>query len=88
MGIFDLFKRKKADAGNNAASDPMEEIYKDAEKYAAYLEDILAKIPEDKKNEIISLVHDNRKLEAISECRKLTGEGLKVAKDLVEVYLV
>ena len=87
MGFFDIFKSKVSNS-KNAAADAMEELYNDAEKYASYLEGVLAKIPEDKKNEIITLVRENKKIEAVSLCKNTTGEGLKVAKDLVEKYLV
>lgn len=55
-------------------------------EYQEYLELAYAGIPDDKKERLAKLVRDNQKLEAIDECRKITGEGLRVAKDLVEKY--
>ena len=38
------------------------------------------------RQRIISLVEMDRKIEAVKECRELTGAGLKDAKDIVDNY--
>ena len=62
------------------------ELENNEPRYKAYLEGVLAGIPDEKKDFFSQLVKQNRKLEAIKECREYTGEGLKVAKDLIERY--
>jgi len=55
-------------------------------EYKEYLDLAFADIPDDKKEVISNLVRNNEKIKAIKECRDCTGEGLSVAKDLVEKY--
>lgn len=55
-------------------------------EYQEYLDIAFAEIPDDKKELLTKLVTENRKIEAIDECRKSTGESLRVAKDLIEKY--
>ncbi len=45
-----------------------------------------ASISEEDKAKIIMLVEEGRKIEAIKECREITGAGLKDAKDMVDNY--
>ena len=45
-----------------------------------------ALISETDKARIIAMVEEGRKIEAIKECREITGAGLKDAKDMVDDY--
>lgn len=79
-----IAEQYKADAAAYARAQ--QELYNDIPKYNAYLENVFSKLPGEKKVQIIDLVRQNRKLEAIKEVREYTGEGLKIAKDLVEKF--
>ena len=59
----------------------------DQEKYRAYLEDVLKKIPFEKRCQINTLVLSGNKAEAMRECQRASGEGLKIASDLFGNYL-
>ena len=50
------------------------------------MDNVFAKIPDTEKERIAELVRQNRKVEAIKEARVFTGEGLRIAKDLVDRY--
>ena len=79
VSIRQLDEERKS--GGNAHSAPdMSEA-----EYQKHLEEVFDSIPSDKMEYFIELVKDNRKLEAIHECRVFTGEGLRVAKDLIEM---
>jgi ribosomal protein L7/L12 len=69
-----------------AVAREQQELMNDGPRYTAYLEGVLAKIPEDRKARFAQLMKQNQKLQAIKECREFTGEGLKIAKDLIERY--
>ena len=45
-----------------------------------------ALISETDKARIIAMAKEGRKIEAIKECREITGAGLKDAKDMVDDY--
>ena len=45
-----------------------------------------ALISETDKARIIAMAEEGRKIEAINECREITGAGLKDAKDMVDDY--
>ena len=60
----------------------------DQEKYRAYLEDVLKKIPFEKRCQINTLVLSGNKAEAMRECQRASGEGLKIASDLFGNYLM
>lgn len=45
-----------------------------------------ALISETDKARIIAMAEEGRKIEAIKECREITGAGLKDAKDMVDDY--
>lgn len=45
-----------------------------------------ALISETDKARIIAMVEEGHKIEAIKECREITGAGLKDAKDMVDDY--
>ncbi len=60
----------------------------DKAKYRDYLEDVLAKIPFEKRDEIIKLVLQGNKIEAMRVCQRASGEGLKIASDLFGNYLM
>lgn len=63
-----------------------QELVNDAPRYKSYLEKVLDKIPDAEKEKIAELVRQGRKIEAIKEAREYTGEGLRIAKDLVDRY--
>lgn len=69
-----------------AVAQEQQELVNDGPRYTAYLEDVLAKIPEDRKARFAQLMQQKQKLQAIKECREFTGEGLRIAKDLIERY--
>ena len=60
----------------------------DKAKYRNYLEGVLAKIPFEKRDEIIKLVLQGRKAEAMRECQRAAGEGLRIVSDLFGNYLM
>lgn len=63
-----------------------QELVNDAPRYKSYLEKVLDKIPDAEREKIAGLVRQGRKIEAIKEAREYTGEGLRIAKDLVDRY--
>ena len=77
-------EQRKAD--NEAFAREMEALVNDGPRYKAYLENVYSKIPESKRKQITELMQQNRKIEAIKEAREYTGEGLRIAKDLVERF--
>ena len=79
-----IAEQYKADVA--AFAQAQQELYNDVPRYNAYLENVLSKLPDEKKAQITGLMRQNRKLEAIKEVREYTGEGLKIAKDLVEKF--
>ena len=60
----------------------------DKAKYRNYLEDVLSKIPFEKRDEIIKLVLKGDKLEAMRVCQRATKEGLRISTDLFSNYLM
>lgn len=60
----------------------------DTDKYRAYLEDVLKKIPFDTRDNIIKLVAKGDKAEAMRVCQRASGEGLRIAMDLFSNYLM
>ena len=70
----------------DAFAQAQQELFNDVPRYNAYLENVFSKLPEEKRSQITELMRRNRKIEAIKEAREYTGEGLKIAKDLVEKY--
>ena len=60
----------------------------DKAKYRDYLEGVLEKIPFEKRDEITKLVLQGKKVEAMRECQRASGEGLKIASDLFGNYLM
>ncbi|MBR4759027.1 MAG: ribosomal protein L7/L12 [Lachnospiraceae bacterium] len=74
--MFEWFFGKKKDTPMQAA-DVIDE--------AALLK-FAERISFEDKQRIISLVEMDRKIEAVKECRELTGAGLKDAKDIVDNY--
>ena len=44
------------------------------------------KLPEAERTGIAELMSQGRKIEAVKEVREYTGEGLRIAKDIVEKY--
>lgn len=79
-----IAEQHKTDTASFAQAQ--QELYNDGPRFKAYLENVLAKMPEGKKDQVTQLVRQNRKLEAIKEVREYTGEGLYIAKELVERY--
>ena len=77
-------EQRKAD--NEKFVSEMEALVNDGPRYKAYLENVYSKIPEGKRKQITELMQQNRKIEAIKEAREYTGEGLRIAKDLVERF--
>jgi ribosomal protein L7/L12 len=69
-----------------AFAQAQQELVNDGPRYKAYLENVLAKLPDTEKEKISELVRQGRKIEAIKEAREYTGEGLSIAKDLVDRY--
>ena len=69
-----------------AFAQAQQELVNDGPRYKAYLENVLAKLPDTEKEKISELVRQGRKIAAIKEAREYTGEGLRIAKDLVERY--
>lgn len=69
-----------------AFAQAQQELVNDGPRYKAYLENVLVKLPDTEKEKISELVRQGRKIEAIKEAREYTGEGLRIAKDLVERY--
>lgn len=63
-----------------------QELINDGPRYRAYLEKVYAKIPDAEREKIADLMRQNRKIEAVKEAREFTGEGLRIAKDLVETF--
>ena len=70
----------------DAFAQAQQELFNDVPRYNADLENVFSKLPEEKRSQITELMRQNRKIEAIKEAREYTGEGLKIAKDLVEKY--
>ena len=60
----------------------------DKAKYRDYLEDVLSKIPFEKRDEIIKLVLKGDMLEAMRVCQRATKEGLRISTDLFSNYLM
>ena len=60
----------------------------DQAKYRDYLEDVLKKISVEKREQIIKLVQQGKKAEAMRECQRASGEGLRIASDLFGNYLM
>lgn len=60
----------------------------DQAKYRAYLEDVLKKIPFEKRDQIIKLTLQGKKAEAMRECQRAAGEGLRIVSDLFGNYLM
>lgn len=82
-------RQKIADQGRKdveALAQAQQELVNDATRYKPYLEKVLDKIPDAEKEKIAELVRQGRKIEAIKEAREYTGEGLRIAKDLVDRY--
>ena len=79
-----IAEQHKADVA--AFAQAQQELFNDVPRYNAYLENVFSKLPGEKRSQITELMRQNRKLEAIKEAREYTGEGLKIAKDLVEKY--
>ena len=69
-----------------ALAQAQQELVNDAPRYKSYLEKVLDKIPDAEREKIAGLVRQGRKIEAIKEAREYTGEGLRIAKDLVDRY--
>jgi ribosomal protein L7/L12 len=69
-----------------AFAKEQQELVNDAPRYKSYLEKVLDKIPDAEREKIAELVRQGRKIEAIKEAREYTGEGLRIAKDLVDRY--
>jgi ribosomal protein L7/L12 len=69
-----------------ALAQAQQELVNDAPRYKSYLEKVLDKIPDAEREKIAELVRQGRKIEAIKEAREYTGEGLRIAKDLVDRY--
>lgn len=63
-----------------------QELINDGPRYRAYLEKVYAKIPDAEREKIADLMRQNRKIEVVKEAREFTGEGLRIAKDLVETF--
>ncbi|MBR6046313.1 MAG: hypothetical protein IKP47_11830 [Ruminococcus sp.] len=55
-------------------------------EYDAYLKEAASRIPDTQKQRLISLTESGHKLDAIKECREITGVGLKYARDIIENY--
>ena len=79
-----IAEQHKADVA--AFAHAQQELFNDVPRYNAYLENVFSKLPGEKRSQITELMRQNRKIEAIKEAREYTGEGLKIAKDLVEKY--
>lgn len=62
------------------------ELVNDTRKYGKYLEEVYAGLPDDQKARYKELVKQGNKMAAIKECREYTGEGLRIAKDLIDRY--
>lgn len=69
-----------------AFAKEQQELVNDTPRYKSYLEKVLDKIPDAEREKIAELVRQGRKIEAIKEAREYTGEGLRIAKDLVDRY--
>ena len=50
------------------------------------LRDLAGRIPADRKEVLIQMIRNGQKLDAIKECREMTGTGLLQAKTLIEAY--
>ena len=48
--------------------------------------DLAGRIPADRKEVLIQMIRNGQKLDAIKECREMTGTGLLQAKALIEAY--
>ncbi len=82
-------RQKIADQGRKeveSLAQTQQELVNDATRYKPYLEKVLDKIPDAEREKIAGLVRQGRKIEAIKEAREYTGEGLRIAKDLVDRY--
>ena len=55
-------------------------------EYEAYMKEAASRLTGTQKQRLISLAESGHKLDAIKECREITGTGLKYAKDLIENY--
>lgn len=80
MGIFDFFRRKTDD------EIELEEVTKRAKAASASQVQVSRMSLEDTKPNVIRLLSNNRKLEAIKFVVDSTGVSLKEAKDFVEKY--
>lgn len=62
------------------------ELINDERKYKKYIAEVYEALPEDQKARYAELVKQGNKVMAIKECREYTGEGLRIAKDLIDRY--
>ena len=79
-------RQAQRQADNEAFIREQQELINDGPRYRAYLEKVYAKIPDSERDKITDLMKQNRKIEAVKEAREYTGEGLRIAKDLVETF--
>ena len=79
-------RQAQRQADNEAFIREQQELINDGPRYRAYLEKVYAKIPDAEREKIADLMRQNRKIEAVKEAREFTGEGLRIAKDLVETF--
>ena len=79
-------RQAQRQADNEAFIREQQELINDGPRYRAYLEKVYAKIPDAEREKISDLMRQNRKIEAVKEAREFTGEGLRIAKDLVETF--
>ena len=95
----DINKAPQAGPGGNMGNltrediikNPAEELEKlvsDPVRYRAYLENVLSRISFNKKDQIMRTVLRGDKAEAMRECQRTAGEGLRIVKDLMDNYLI
>jgi len=76
-----------AQAGLLKTNQELAEIEADPVKYNQYLRSFLALLSVQARSRISTLCAQDQKMQAIKECREITGAGLKYAKETVEKYL-
>lgn len=79
-----IAEQRRTDA--EAFARAQQELINDGPRYKAYLEKVFNKLPEAERTGIAELMSQGRKIEAVKEVREYTGEGLRIAKDIVEKY--
>ncbi len=81
-------ERRKAEAEVKKAASAQNELVNDYRRYPRYLEDVLtSKLTYEKRMKYSDMIQNGEKNEAVRDCQRTCGEGLRIVVDLVERYL-